>query len=277
MIRRAAAAVVLSVVLVLAGASPSPGQDSAAVDTTDLQSERELRQRANYLEARIENLLDEGQAALDHAREYLRELNRRIARDSVRSLGEPTPPGRPRFEVLDSTTVRVSWSPGTNLDQYIFASTTAAGRLVGDTTLTIEAGGGDLVCLYSLRLYPIEAGARSDSVCNRIATDSTTSITSSAQELIIDPDSATVAVGDSARFTAVIILYRDSAKTEPIGCTGPDCWRYVDRMRPAIISRHGEPHYLTWPDSNPGSTWVLRKMKSIYGLPQDVVRMTAGG
>lgn len=62
----------------------------AAQDTTDVMSDRQLRQRVNYALDRFENIRDELDATRGHLDVLAQELNARIQRDSLRrtaSLG----------------------------------------------------------------------------------------------------------------------------------------------------------------------------------------------
>lgn len=81
----------VALVLMAAGAT--------AQDTTDTWSDRQLRQRSGYAIDRFENVYDELDRALNHLQRLHDELNRRVIRDSLRSVAG-----------LGLDSVRIEWA-----------------------------------------------------------------------------------------------------------------------------------------------------------------------
>lgn len=81
----------VALVLMAAGAT--------AQDTTDTWSDRQLRQRSGYAIDRFENVYDELDRALNHLQRLHYELNRRVIRDSLRSVAG-----------LGLDSVRIEWA-----------------------------------------------------------------------------------------------------------------------------------------------------------------------
>lgn len=83
------------VLLCLAGPGPVEAQD-----TTNVLSDKQLRQRVSFALQRFDNLYDELQATEQHLNILLEELNKRVRRDSLRDVF-----------VLDSVQVRLDGEP----------------------------------------------------------------------------------------------------------------------------------------------------------------------
>lgn len=93
----------LLAVLLLAAAAPAAAQ----VDTTATLSDRQLRQRLTFAEARALNQISEAQSLLDHIRITYAAVHARIVRDSLRALAPVPPIGVP----IDTTTPPVAAQP----------------------------------------------------------------------------------------------------------------------------------------------------------------------
>lgn len=163
-----------------------------------------------------------------------------------------TGPLRPvRFEVLDTGRVEVSWRGGSGVSEYVYETTAGSGGTT-DTSVVLPLRAAGIACIR--RSGDLHA---TDSICNRVATDSLTAVPFVGEELHIRPDSVGLLIGEQFSWLWAITQHRDSLReTPPIGCWGPDCGALVDSMQPAIRDAHGNG-YVLWGDS---AGWTLTRM-----------------
>lgn len=102
--------------MLLAGFASVWRGPAEAQDTTDVLSDKQLRQRINFALQRFDNLYEELEATEQHLNVLLEELNKRVKRDSLRQAftvdsveilvdGSPPPDGTIEMEVGDSHSI----------------------------------------------------------------------------------------------------------------------------------------------------------------------------
>lgn len=173
-----------------------------------------------------------------------------------------------RFVVLDTGRTRMAWSPVSRADGYAY-STTAGGGVTDDTSVVLPLRALGVGCVRARRTSP--PGASSDSACARVAAGPETRIRFEADSLLLFPGASRSSSGSRLGLEWAVALYRDSARSEMIGCQGSGCWRLVDRLRPAVFDVRGRGYYMTWPDSTASESWVLRRMSDVDLVPGGLV------
>lgn len=174
------------------------------------------------------------------------------------------PPDGLRFVVLDTGRTRVAWSPVPGADGYAY-STTAGRGVTGDTSVVLPLRALDIGCVRSRRSSAAPE-ASSDSACARVAAGPETRVRFEADSLLLFTGSGRIPSAARLEFEWAVALYRDSARTEMIGCQGNGCWRLANQLQPAVLDVRGRPYYLTWPDSTASTSWVLRPLSDVDGV-----------
>lgn len=262
----AAAAAIL---LTAAGAVAQETTTDAAADTAGRPAaERWSREPGAFLADRVDLLLDQNEAAIHRARAWLERARRRGGHGTARRRPDFGPPDALRFVVLDTARTELVWSGVPGAEGYSYSSTVGDG-VARDTSVVLPLRALDVACVRARRSSP--RPTYSDSTCARVATGPETRIRFVSDSLFLFPRSTVFAAGTTGGFDLAVALYRDSARSEMIGCQGDGCWRLADRIRPAVLDVRGRDYYLTWPDSTRSASWVLRPVSDLTAVPEETL------